>query len=52
MNFEYYRNSPMHMAERRFKMIIAKKPHLINILDRNFNHPPIRKFSNIPHIIL
>ena len=36
------------MLERRINMIIAKSPQLINSLDRNKNHPLIRKYSHIP----
>ena len=38
----------MHSVERRINMIIAKNPQLINSLDRNTNHPLIRKYSHIP----
>ena len=38
----------MSMIERRINIIIAKNPELINSLDRNKNHPLIRKYSHIP----
>ena len=38
----------MPMVERRINFIIAKNPKLINSLDRNKNHPIIRKYSHIP----
>ena len=37
----------MSMLERRINMIRAKNPQLINSLDRNKNHPLIRKYSHI-----
>ena len=37
----------MPMVERRINFIIAKNPKLINSLDRNRNHPLIRKYSHI-----
>ena len=48
MSYNYYKNLPMRMVERRINMNIAKNPQLINSLDRNKNHPLIRKYSNIP----
>ena len=48
MTYKYYMNSPMSMLERRINMIIAKNPQLINCLDRNKDHPIIRKYSHIP----
>ena len=41
-------DQPMSMCERKIKMNIAKNPRLINSLDRNKNHPLIRKYSDIP----
>ena len=38
----------MSMLERRISFIIARNPRLINSLDRNKNHPLIRKNSHIP----
>ena len=37
----------MSMLERRINFIIAKNPKLIKSLDRNKNHPLIRKYSHI-----
>ena len=48
MSYKYYINHPMSMLERRINFIIAKNPQLINSLDRNENHPLIRKYSHIP----
>ena len=48
LTYERYINNPLHMVERRLNMIIAKNPLLINSLDRNKNHPFIRKSSHIP----
>ena len=38
----------MSMLERRINFIIARNPQLINYLNRNKNHPLIRKYSHIP----
>ena len=46
----HYINQPMHSVVRRKNMTIAKNPQLINALDRNKNHPLIRKYSHIPFI--
>ena len=48
MTYKYYKNTAMSMIERRINIIIAKNPELINSLDRNKNHPLIRKYSHIP----
>ena len=50
MTYEYYIKQPMPALELRLNMIIAKNPELINSLDRNKNHPLIRKYSHIPLI--
>ena len=47
MSYKYYINHPMSMLERRITFIIAKNPKLIKSLDRNKNHPLIRKYSHI-----
>ena len=39
---------PMHSVERNINMFIAKNRHLITSLNRNKNHPLIRKYSHIP----
>ena len=49
MTYDHYRNQPMQSVELRLNMIIAKNPHLINSLDRNRNHPLIRKHSLISY---
>ena len=36
------------MLERRINFIISKNPQLINALNRNKNHPLIRKYIHIP----
>ena len=36
------------MCEKTTNMNIAKNPELINVLDRNKNHPLTRKYSHIP----
>ena len=48
ITYESYMNNPMSMCERKINLNIAKKPQLINSLDRNKNHPLIRKYSHIP----
>ena len=48
MTYEHYINEPMHMCERKINLKVARNPQLINSLDRNKNHPLIRKFSHIP----
>ena len=48
MTYKYYMNTLMSMLERRINMIIAKNLQLMNCLDRNKNHPIIRKYSHIP----
>ena len=48
MTYDYYMNFPMNMVERQINFNIAKNPHLINTLDRNKNHPLIRKYSQLP----
>ena len=40
---EEYMNNPMSMCERKTNLNIAKNPQLTNSLDRNKNHPLIRK---------
>ena len=47
MNFKYYLKQPMQMIERRLKKVIAKNPQLIIWLNRDSNHPLIRKFIHI-----
>ena len=37
----------MSKLERRINFIIAKNPQLINSLNRNKNHPLIRRYSHI-----
>ena len=48
MTYEHYVNQPVHALELKLNMIIAKNPELIISLDRNKNHPLIRKYSHIP----
>ena len=48
ITYEIFINNPMPMVERRINFIIAKNAQLINSLDRNKNHPLIRKYSHIP----
>ena len=47
MSYKYYLLNPMPMLERRMNYIIARNPKLINSLDRNKNHPLIRRYSHI-----
>ena len=48
MTYENYINQPMSMLERRININIAKNPSLINLFERNKNHPLFRKYSHIP----
>ena len=48
MSYKHYINQPMSMLERRINFIIARNPQLINSIDRNKNHPLIKKSSHIP----
>ena len=50
MTYEYYINQPLSTCERKKNTSIARNPHLIISLDRNKNHPVIRKYLNIPFI--
>ena len=47
MTYKYYLNNPMPMIERRINYIITRNPKLIKTLNRNKNHPLIRKYSYI-----
>ena len=44
MTYKYYMNQPMQSVERRINMIIAENPQLINIFNRNENHPLLKNF--------
>ena len=46
--YEHYIKQPMHMVERRLNFIVDRDPQLIYSLDRDKNHPLIRKHSHIP----
>ena len=48
MRYENYINQPTSMCEGKKNINIAGNPQLINSLDRNKNHPLIRKDSHIP----
>ena len=48
LTYEHYMNQTMCMCELQINLNIAKNPQLIKSLDRNKNHPPIRKYSLIP----
>ena len=41
-------NQPMNLCQKKANMDIARDPHLINSLNRNKNHPLIRKYLHIP----
>ena len=47
MSYKRYINHAMSMLERRINFLIAKNPKLINSLERNKNHPLIRKYSHM-----
>ena len=38
----------MHAVERKIFMMINKGKTLKNILNRNWRHPSIRKYSHVP----
>ena len=46
MTYKTYIQQPMPMVERRMNCVIHKCPQLIRTLDRNKNHPLIRKYSH------
>ena len=48
LTYENFINQTTSMCKREINMNIARSPHLINSLDRNKNHPLIRKYSHIP----
>ena len=48
MSYKYCIKNPLHKVERKLKMIMSGKPHLINALDRGVSHPLLRKVSLIP----
>ena len=48
MTYKYYLTNPMSMLERRINYIISENPQLINAINRNKNHPLIRKYNFIP----
>ena len=48
MTYEEYLKHSMSMMERKLNINNAKNSQLINSLDRNKNHPLIRKYSNTP----
>ena len=48
MNCEYCNKQSIQMVELTFNKKISRNPHLINALDRSFNHSLIRKYSFIP----
>ena len=50
MTYEHHISQPMHMCERKINMNIARNPNWINSLDRNKNHPLIRKCLHKPFI--
>ena len=47
MTYKNYINQPMSMLERGINFLIARNSRLIISLDRNKNHPLIRKYSHI-----
>ena len=46
MSYKHYMDQQMSMCERKKNMNFARNPQLINSLDRNKNHPLIRKYSH------
>ena len=47
MTHEQNIKQPIQAIELKLNIIIAKNPHLINLLNRFSNHPLIRKYSLI-----
>ena len=43
MTYKHYMNQPMQSVELGINMVVARNPELINSLDRNENHPLVRK---------
>ena len=41
----------MLSSELRINMVFAKNPQLLNLFNRNKNHPLIRKYSHLPYNI-
>ena len=46
MSYKHYMDQQMSMCERKINMNFARNPQLIISLDRNKNHPLIRKYSH------
>ena len=51
MSYNQYIKQPMQKLEIKLNMIIAKKPHLINSLDRSNINRLLRNISHSPFII-
>ena len=47
ITYGYYMKQPMHFLERRLNMLIAKNPHLRNLLDRSHRLCLITRYSPI-----
>ena len=47
ITYGYYMKQPMHFLERRLNMLIAKNPHLRNLLDRSHRLCLITRYSHI-----
>ena len=47
MSYKHYMDQPTSMCDRKIKMNFSGNPQLINSLDRDKNHPLIRKLSLI-----
>ena len=52
MNYKYYLKQPMKMIEPKLNMIIAKNSQLINSFKRGNDHPLIRKYIYIFHLMI
>ena len=48
MSYESHIKQPMQIVELKMDMIIYKTPRLMKTLDRSFNLPSIRNYSNFP----
>ena len=47
ITYGYYMKQPMHFLERRLNMLIARNPHLRNLLDRSHRLCRITRCSHI-----
>ena len=48
MSYKFCKKQPKHMVEIKLNQLISRNPFLINHLNGNISHPPIREVSLIP----